>query len=758
MGNLFTKSLPPATPEGVKFILNTILQEMFKRADFIDLYSLADPERCKRYIVVAETALQKLFVKIRLNPKLGADGTFMVQKLEGLQRKNPLGDDQPRYCLELAFYFIRIFQIYAALALSVMDGDLPVQEIQTLRRANNARIEDAILLKPDTLPGFPQAGSTKKGFLSSFLGIGGALTGDASYKTFYLSPDAGAGVYTILNRFLVRPPTGSVSMDPMRFERYSDMIIPQEALYSFSDGGAGSRRTKETLSQTPPSIIYTLPGDELRARSETIYAELKLVRNGSMLQVTLANPHLESRPGKTEESVQGELYYKTSTDENPKSTTGQDLPDLIASLFKEIAVKARPTVVSVIPFLLKFKYLKRLEGDVPIEGTRIVIRNPKSLFTAGITDVPILYKDTFKPEKGGGDRSITLETVLTVTKADTIIGKPHTYTVSVKLKDMDIEPAEFQSRFAQANQTASSTFQTGFNDTEIPRNTRAQTVPEYLQKLFEGIVAGKGSDPYTGGIEFKKGIPQPYNSDTLAEPLKVKTLWQALARDPPMKSYCVARAVQLLNVAAIRGEMSLEAYTNVCRMKFPYVQEGYVPAPGKPITSVPGIRAVDLLFYDMIEKGTPKIAASDKYTAFVKNMKAAFEGPAAVATETSTLNSVQDRATAAACVGQADGKLSVPSDAVSSLRKQALALVDRQKNHIANVMPLLYKMFDQTSLQTKKQLAFNPTFAAGGMAAVNQLGEEARALLIEYYSDCETLYKGGLAVLAAKMPRSTAQA
>ena len=60
---------------------------MFKRADFIDLYSLADPERCKNYIVVAESALKKLFVKVQLNPRLGPDGTFMVQKLEGLQKK-----------------------------------------------------------------------------------------------------------------------------------------------------------------------------------------------------------------------------------------------------------------------------------------------------------------------------------------------------------------------------------------------------------------------------------------------------------------------------------------------------------------------------------------------------------------------------------------------------------------------------------------------------------------------------------------------
>ena len=50
-------------------VLNFILQEMFRRTDLADIYSLADPERCKRYIVVATDALESLFIKMAIRPE-----------------------------------------------------------------------------------------------------------------------------------------------------------------------------------------------------------------------------------------------------------------------------------------------------------------------------------------------------------------------------------------------------------------------------------------------------------------------------------------------------------------------------------------------------------------------------------------------------------------------------------------------------------------------------------------------------------------
>jgi len=112
-------------PQDVKMMLNTILQDMLGRADLIDLYSLADPERCRKYVVVGAKALEKLFSKINLQPRKGPDGAIYFQKMETIQRANPMGEQQVVLCKELAFFYIRIFQIYAALTLSVIDSELP---------------------------------------------------------------------------------------------------------------------------------------------------------------------------------------------------------------------------------------------------------------------------------------------------------------------------------------------------------------------------------------------------------------------------------------------------------------------------------------------------------------------------------------------------------------------------------------------------------------------------------------------------------
>ena len=80
MGGTFSA---PATGTQTQDILNFILKEMFSRADLVDMYSLADSARCKKFIVVAADALENLFVKIRLYPQRDKQGILSTNA--GLQ-------------------------------------------------------------------------------------------------------------------------------------------------------------------------------------------------------------------------------------------------------------------------------------------------------------------------------------------------------------------------------------------------------------------------------------------------------------------------------------------------------------------------------------------------------------------------------------------------------------------------------------------------------------------------------------------------
>jgi hypothetical protein len=588
---------------------------------------------------------------------------------------------------------------------------------------------------------------------------GGSLTGASHSQTFYLK-DEFAGNYKILNIFLNNPPGGVGNMGEMRFQNYETMVIPQTELYTFVGDDPATRRVKPNLFQTTPSISFSFKLSEMSNVSETITAGLRLTRDGLKLNVELVNPRMQSQPGKVGESVKGELYYPTESSENP-TAQGKQLPGLLVQLFKEVAERMNPIAVSAIPFLQKFKYLRRFEGDVPIEGTRIVVPNPKGLFVSGTTDIPIFYTDKVKLKNEDATRTVRFETVLSVKKDKTVVGRPHSYTVSVQLKGMRTEPPYLKSYLPAGKEQTYSVFQTGLQDLDTPRNSQGKTVPEFLQRVFEDIVSGREAEEYNTGIVIKKGIPQPYNSETIPESLRVKKIWQALAKDPPVKSYCVARAVQLLNVSALRNVASQEGYTEACNMKFPYVKEDYLPEPGKSVQDVPAIKAMELLFYELIENTMPGIKDSVRYQTFLRQMRSKFDAPGAATppvVQTDTLKNVVEKTPAFCADGSTvSGQLPVRGDVVRQLRAQATQLLRRQEEHLPKVMALLFKMFNQRALQAGR-FEFLGTFLAGGMPALNRLAEEARELLMDYYGDCETLYKGGLGMLGTYRRSTTAAA
>ena len=111
-------------------VLNFILREMFRRSDLTDIYSLADKSRCSSYVIAGADALESLFVKIRMYPDKGEEGTYLFQRVDGLKSGMPqnMKAKQREYCMELSFFFIRIFQIFGALSLSMFDSSLPLTD------------------------------------------------------------------------------------------------------------------------------------------------------------------------------------------------------------------------------------------------------------------------------------------------------------------------------------------------------------------------------------------------------------------------------------------------------------------------------------------------------------------------------------------------------------------------------------------------------------------------------------------------------
>jgi hypothetical protein len=699
----------------VKNILNTILRDMFNRTDLVDLYSLADPEQCSKYIVVGAKSLQKLFVSINLEPRLGKDGQVFFQKLDGLRKANPLRGEQDNTCKMLAFFFIRIFRTYGALALSIIDSELPSVDPFTATKRDAPK--RAGLLNPPALQGFQQ----KK----SWLGFGGELT--AASGTYYI-PDT-AGVYKILNRYLI---AGDVSSrNDLRFQDF-DIKLPQNTLYDFAADGTRSMKAAPTLT-----LYYTF-------KSSQLAAELTLVQDdrANGIDVQLNNVHFTTGDKTAErKNVSGKLTKRTLDDEAPVSTTGRQLNGLLQELFMKAADQIDPPKFSVMDFFRKFDIISEDSGSVRVKGTNIKI-DPTA---AANDDVPVVYSGNVKSDSG---RTVALRVYADViaVKKEKLIGRPHEYRVSVDLSNMETKP-DITSMLDKTRDRFSA-FYSGENDTGPLRNSRGMTVPAYLQSVFEDLLkeVENGRVNMDVAINSKTGYPVPYDSDKMPESLRVKKLWKNLVQDPPVKSHCIARAVQLLNVAAIKVPGTGEGFSSACRVKFPYINEGSLPEPGKDVLTEDGIHALAMLFVDQLggPSFTPKITDTPQFDTFRKRMKFLFEKGGIYDTTPvpKDFTEIKDLAMPY-CKDHQNDVIELKGGLLARVRSRALALVQRQKVHVAQVMQIIFKLFNEKAIRAG-YFEISDYILQDGMPAINKVAEEARALLIEYYSSCESTYKEGL--------------
>ena len=148
-----SKTLPTQT------VVNSVFLWMLGRTDIQDLLKLADQRRCKDYVFFTQRALQQFFSELQLEPKLGAKNTLYFEKVErltfateeSLKGRGELKAYRDSLCLQLAFFYVRIIQIFGALALTVIDS-LPERESQSVDF--RAGIQAQILGRRAPPPGF----------------------------------------------------------------------------------------------------------------------------------------------------------------------------------------------------------------------------------------------------------------------------------------------------------------------------------------------------------------------------------------------------------------------------------------------------------------------------------------------------------------------------------------------------------------------------------------------------------------------------
>lgn len=302
------------------------------------------------------------------------------------------------------------------------------------------------------------------------------------------------------------------------------------------------------------------------------------------------------------------------------------------------------------------------------------------------------------------------------------------------------------------------------------RDKGQRLIPQGLSNAFDSLARGDTEDRNGNIAEVGKpkersaSITQfEKNMGEVSEGLHTKTIVSAFTRAAPPKAHCIARALQLLSDSGMQSAVPKEIYSHICKTKF-LTETRSLPPANERITKEDGIYALAQLFYDTLKESTPAISTKtqEQYKSFVTKMKFVFEeakdAKVSIADiRKNPLEEVVNKVPSAVCDNKIVDKTLKTSnhEVIRQLRNNVRRMILYQIGHTANVVKILRKLF-LLPVESGKSLQIHPRILKNGMEEVNALAEEARNLLIDYYSQCEILYRSGAEIIAANKSVMTA--
>ena len=106
----------------VRSLCNDILRFMLERVGVNDFYKLASRSECSKYVIFLANKLDTTFRGLSFAPARGAAGKLYFQPIDKLKAPSPKEKaERESLCLFLAYFYVRIFQIYGAIHLTLTD-------------------------------------------------------------------------------------------------------------------------------------------------------------------------------------------------------------------------------------------------------------------------------------------------------------------------------------------------------------------------------------------------------------------------------------------------------------------------------------------------------------------------------------------------------------------------------------------------------------------------------------------------------------
>jgi hypothetical protein len=127
-----------------RLMINDIFNAMITKITPVDILDLANSNKCSTYVFAMAETLDSLFKGLKIQPRQDkTSGVIIFQKLDELKKQSDKSESRT-LCLTLAYYYIRIFQIFGALALTVVDDPGSMEVLGAIQR---------VPLKQQVIPG-----------------------------------------------------------------------------------------------------------------------------------------------------------------------------------------------------------------------------------------------------------------------------------------------------------------------------------------------------------------------------------------------------------------------------------------------------------------------------------------------------------------------------------------------------------------------------------------------------------------------------
>ena len=705
MGNQVTTSnrevaLQATLP--VRKVCDQILEYMLKEINIKDFYLLATKRECSRYVIFLANQMDRTFRSLRFAPARGQAGVIYFQPIDILQK--PTTEQQAErqsLCLFLAYFYVRLFQIYGSLAITLIDDAKSYVKCRSQEGLTEA-----------------QRGAPYRGAPQAYGAVGAPNPLPGRFDLFVKEPPIRApAVYPYkpgANPLFRLPGDRDIIRDRDRRDvRDRDRRdIYDSDRYRTIYGGADEILSEENLGKFQ-FLRNKLVKDTVRAAR--IVDGLDYTKN-------IGHPFISS-------GIDATFKLKTDEFKRDKSLVSE------GSFFIQITSDRRRTRF----YEIRMDIVSRAGGH---QMLRINSVRYEALLEEAISSQRLRY---------GGPRPSTRDD-LTGDK----LRKELYYIYGIENGEFEIEQDGSEYKI----------------DTKLGQ----QTVLQFIKSLKENfdILLGFRKPTDYRDLTRRDTIP----TGEVNTHLDITTMLDHIQQKKPI-AHCIARGLQLLGNRNLDGTFT----TSACQTKFLLSKKDFeekttdrtgLPAPGGKISEIAGLQALSNLFYDTIKFKSNNLIRSNKsisdYIDFMQKMTAVFandeekvkslealkgksstEKEAAISSsDFPKLNEITDSQMSSMCDNLREyvkQDIHPKSPEGRAVLKQAALLFGRQIRHAANCGKIFRQLFSTVSINGVVSIRINKMVFIKGILELNRINDQARRVLIDYYTDCESLYKTGVDIL-----------